>query len=1144
MLFRIPIYVAGAKPQGGGTTVHTARPLFVDGPTERGENLNRLLARLARKVGDELTRLGRADRHEELAAWSFCPELSQERADLTFLLRRRTARCRYLLVAFRQFDRRVAFTPSLPDVWFDVGRGETVAGRATEVLTRYWRDQEKEDGPEVRPESTSLEGTAWVTTLELDVRPPAKAAREEKPVFAFLGETGRTDGAAELRRVGRCLDWLYPDELDRVSLREPEVAELTRLLRSDDRRPVLLLGPRGVGKTALVHETVFRRVARRKSAYRDRRNCWLLAPQRLISGMSYVGQWENRLLAILREAKRRDHLLYFDELLGLFQAGVSACSSLNVAAVMKPYLERREVRVLGEITPEAYRVLREQDRGFADLFHLLPVREPTEEETWRILIGVQRQQEGRQRCRFDLEALPTVLDLQRRYARAEAFPGKAARFLRQLAVKHRGVGRPREGAADEKADPTAVTRAAVLAEFQAQSGLALPFLDTRVKLERRQVLEELRRHVIGQEAALEAVADVLAVAKARLNDPGRPLATLLFLGPTGVGKTECAKAVARYLFSDPERLLRFDLNEFNNPGAAAKLVGTFSQPEGLLTAAVRRQPFAVVLLDEVEKADPGVFDLLLQVLGEGRLTDALGRTADFTNAIVILTSNLGVREAEGRLGFRADEAGFAAEEERDARRHAEDTAVFVQAAERFFRPEFFNRLDRILPFRRLTRPQVRRIADRLVRDLFAREGFRQRKCVLDVDPAVLDRVVAAGYDAALGARALKRAVERQLTRPISGRLAALPTDAFTAVRVFPRGGGLAVQVQALAQVPAEPAAAAAGEAEAVLAGVEAALARIEAGTAALRPAGAVTLGRVRPEEYRYYALRDQVEQVRRTARRLREEAEDRRGPNVTPAVRTSGREPSLKGAIRRNRKWDCAINTHDLLGELAAAQDINDYLREAFRSAPSDGEYDSALTELRQRVALLDLMARAAAGGGPDRVLVLVRPVAAASGEQAGWLAERLCGLFDESLGLETEALPGPGAEAYLLVRGGHAEPLVRREVGTHLFAPAHANLALVQVMAWPLEPGDNPTTVAARRRDEWQRWLADLGEGRAAPEDDPWRLGPVVRVYPAGGALDLRTGQTADGPVTAEKLRRFTLAGLPVPPELRLAADQTSAGI
>ena len=553
-----------------------------------------------------------------------------------------------------------------------------------------------------------------------------------------------------MQRVGRCLDWLYPDELDRALLRDTEVDELFRLLAAPDRRPVLIVGPRQCGKTTLLHEVVFRRVADRKSPFVNRDCTWLLSPQRLISGMSYVGQWENRLLGILKHAKKR-HYVLTDDLVGLFVRNLGELDTAPPSA--KPFLERR-VRVVGEITPEGLRVLQERDRSFADLFHVLPVRELPDAETLRVLIGVQRRLEGKFRCGFDVDALPAVIDLQRRYERTGAFPGKAARMLTRLAVKadaDRAAGEKTDEPRDPSTPAVTVTRDGVLTEFQAQSGLSVQFLDRRARLNREDILSAIQTQVIGQDEAVEAAGDVIAVAKARLNDPDRPLAAFLFLGPTGVGKTETAKAVARYLFGDADRLVRFDMNEYVNPGSAARLVGTFDQPEGLLTTAIRRQPFAVVLLDEIEKADPEVFDLLLQVLGEGRLTDALGRTADFTNGIIILTSNLGVRESEAQVGFR--EGGSAA------------AASYVRAAERFFRPEFFNRLDRVLPFRRLSRDHTRKIADRLVTDVLNREGFRQRKCVLNVTPAAVERVIDAGYDPFLGARAMKRAVERQLTQP-------------------------------------------------------------------------------------------------------------------------------------------------------------------------------------------------------------------------------------------------------------------------------------------------------------------------------------------------------------------------------------------
>ena len=583
----------------------------------------------------------------------------------------------------------------------------------------------------------SLKGTAWVTPLDVEVSPAQVLAAAAELAVCLAGRAPAVDGAAELVRVGRCLDQLYPDDLDRVLLRDREVDELTRLLRGSERRPVLLLGPPLVGKTALLHEYVHRTMAARKEPYRDHNNVWLLSPQRLISGMSFVGQWENRLLAILKTAKKHDHILYFDDVLGLYHAGKTQ--------QLRP--ERRPRSEALHRAPRSAPAGRDDAGGAPRAARARPrLRRPVS--------GAARARADRrgdaahphrrvpatggpaQGARFDIDVLPTVLDLHRRYVRHLSFPGKAAVFLRRLAVKHR------DGA---------VTRNTTLEEFHEQSGLTLSLLDGNRKLLREEVLSSLRKHVIGQQAALETAADVVGVAKARLNDPGRPLASLLFLGPTGVGKTQCAKAIARYLFGDEDKLLRFDMNEYLGPGSAARLAGTFDQPEGLLTAAVRRQPFAVVLLDEIEKANPEVFDLLLQVLGEGRLTDALGRTVDFSNTLIVLTSNLGVREAQQTLGFRGD--GHKAE-------------AYTQAAQKFFRPEFFNRLDRIVPFDPLGRTEVGQIAKHLIHEVLEREGLVRRKCALRLEESALERIIDQGFDPVMGRGA--EAGDRATTDPARG----------------------------------------------------------------------------------------------------------------------------------------------------------------------------------------------------------------------------------------------------------------------------------------------------------------------------------------------------------------------------------------
>ena len=282
-------------------------------------------------------------------------------------------------------------------------------------------------------------------------------------------------------------------------------------------------------------------------------------------------------------------------------------------------------------------MLREKDRRLADLFHILPVQELSGDDNLRVLIGTQRQLEARHRCRFAIESLPIVIDLQRRYARDTAFPGKGAAFLRRLAVKVENSEEP-------------ISRDRVITAFHEQTGLPRSLLDQRETLAVDDVRRALRERFVGQPDAVQAAVEIIGLAKSRLNDPDRPIASLLLLGPTGVEKTQFAKSVAAYLFGADDRLLRFDMNEYVSPNAVPQLVGTFGQPEGLLTSAVRRQPFAVVLFDEIEKAHPEVFDVLMNVFDEGRLTDRFGRATIFRSAVIVLTSNLGATSS-GSVGF-------------------------------------------------------------------------------------------------------------------------------------------------------------------------------------------------------------------------------------------------------------------------------------------------------------------------------------------------------------------------------------------------------------------------------------------------------------------------------------------------------------
>jgi ATP-dependent Clp protease ATP-binding subunit ClpA len=1113
MKITIPIYIEQQPQPEQSSFFYLVRPLFFAEPVGRDEELQRAVSRFAKAMRRTLNEAGNKMWHSDLAGYSFAPELDDHFLSFNLDLKTRRVACKFLFVTFHSLNRRIAFSPNLPDLWFELERGETIEARAAEVLTQHFRGKGKrKDQYLPRPEDFSVAGKAWASIVELEFNPPLAAKTPREEWRAQLGGAEVLDGEAELQQVGRCLDWLYPDELNRAIARDREVEALTRWLKADDRRPVLLVGPRMVGKTALVEEYVFRAVAKRKSQFKNKNNVWLIAPQRLISGMSYVGQWENRLIAILKEAKERDHILYFDDLIGLFKAGLSRDSSLTVAAVMKPYLERRDVRVLGEITSEAWRVLREQDRGLADLFHVLPVPEPGENETVEMLLGLVRQLEAQHRCIFELDALPAVIDLQRRYVRDAAFPGKAAAFLRQMAIKHRGAK---------------IGRQQVIEEFQAKSGLAWWMLLDSNKLRRDDVIEALQHSVIGQNAATAACADAICIAEAKLNDTDRPIASFLFLGPTGVGKTQCAKALAGLLFGSEERLVRFDMNEFNSPDAASRLVGTFDQPEGLLTSAVRRQPFSIILLDEIEKAHRDVFNLLLQVMGEGRLTDAWGRTADFTNAILILTSNLGVKEASADLGFQSQRAN--------------QTSIYVQAAEKFFSPEFFNRLDRIVPFARLDRKLIERIAHGLIHQIFTREGLVRRKTVLRIDDRALERVIDAGFHPQLGARALKRAIEKQLTQPLAARLSTLPGGAPAVVDILPGRARLQVKIQELIEAEPQAGSAIADRLDDPLSTLESIgefINRFEAEIAAMRPAGAISIDAVEPQHYRYFTLTERLRRLRHSCDWLRRQHES--------SARTSSRLGAGNPRVPRKREHRALMSRDNaprqMLKQLFAAEDIHAYLRElAVQTRPEDHSLRRQLAESVRETALLEMLAQDEEG--EQQALILLRSHAPVYSSYRSRLKRAYQELFSAQFGLEVKLLTADRkafarTDDWLLVSGRHAAQLARAEQGTHLCFDGHEQMAPVQVIVFPLDAARPRVAIAAQLKAR-KRWIERLALDEAGVNDDPHPLAAVIRVYSEAEGqtrttVDLRSGLTAPRFPTMEDFRAFLASSLALPAELQ----------
>ena len=1073
MIFPIPVYVEEEE-------TFAIQPLFGDGPRVERASLERATAAFVGALRKQLAHLGDLGRHEELAARTFGPELREEWFRGRMDLRRVSGEVRFLVASFSGLDRRLAVIPALGGLCFEVARGETVLARAEEVVLATLRKQERDEELVALPAALRKERKlrAHVDTLEVEFTPPRKhKPRKDGTLEALLlGGAGVRSGAEELERVGRCLDSLGADGLGGALLRDAQVEEVERLLAEAEpasRRPVLLLGEPKAGKTAVLEEVVRRTARARQGRHASRRLTWLVSPQRLISGMSFVGQWEERLLAILKEARRKEHVLYVDDPVGLYHAGKSASSDLTVGQVLRPFVERGEVRLVVEATPAALRVLRELDRAFVDLMHVVRVEPTDHDATLRILLHVMRAQEARAGVRFAPDAIPTVLDTVRRLSGHAAMPGRAVEVIRALAARRR---------------KEEVGREQVLAYFQETSGMSLHMLDPRRRFDQAALEEDLRSQVVGQPEALRLAADCVARTRARLEDPERPLGVFLFLGPTGVGKTESAKALARCMYGSVDRLVRLDMNQFVDAGAPARLVGAAHAPEGLLTGAVRRQPFSVLLLDEIEKAHPAVFDLLLQVLGEGRLSDARGRTADFTRTVIVMTSNLGVRAAGRAPGLVRDPGGA--------------PRVFTREAEEFFRPEFFNRIDHVVPFAALGRDEITAVAGRLVREVLGREGLARRRTLLEVHPEALATAIEHGYDPLLGARALKRSLERNLAQPAAERLAVLAPGAPTLLRVDPGPGGIEVHVEALEDAPAAELAVDRLDLrhpEALAAGLRAAATRLEGLLGALFPEEFSTGGALDPRAVEAGQLKEELGSLRGPLEAMERRAgrPPGRPARVAPRAPRGGPAGATRFGARR-------LVVQDMLGAL----DGRAFLEELVARAPPPGsEPEQRARYLARELALLEVRVTELAAGARAPVHVRLRGYGD-GGEACDAQAQGLRELF-LSLGFwVSEVTARAGGERALRVEGAGARALAALEVGAHLHVDAAGRFRVVGVRL--------------------------AGPDEAA---GPGTLGPVLRLHEArGSVVDLRTRRVHRGGRLPVELHRQLLAELlPAPAELPL---------
>ncbi len=604
-------------------------------------------------------------------------------------------------------------------------------------------------------------------------------------------------------------------KLDPVIGRAVEIERIMQILARRTKNNPLLIGDPGVGKTAIA-EGLAEMVAQDQvpDLLRGKRIISLDVPA-LVAGSKYRGEFEERLKRVVKEVKEAgDVILFIDEMHTLVGAG-SAEGSIDAAAILKPSLSRGEIQVIGATTLDEYRKYLEKDSALDRRFQPVIIGEPSEDEAVQILEGLRDRYEAHHHVHFTDEALKAAVELSDRYVQDRYLPDKAidvmdeagARMrIRNMTVptdvqdaneEIRKVGAEKEEAIrlqdfekaaqlrdqekklvkkrteleekwkeDNESAPASVTEKEIADIVSLSTGVPVADI-TEAEADKLMRMESvLHERVIGQNEAIDALSKAIRRSRAGLKDPKRPMGSFIFLGPSGVGKTELSKALAEFLFSSEDALISFDMSEYMEKHTVSRLIG--SPPGyvgydegGQLTKAVRQRPYSVILFDEIEKAHPDVFNILLQILEEGRLTDGQGRTVDFRNTVIIMTSNIGAREiaSTNQIGFTSSNEGL------DDNQIHERVMTEVK---KVFRPEFLNRVDDIIVFKSLTKDEIVKIVDLMIADL--RDRLIAQGMTVNISDAAKRFIADEGTDVAYGARPLRRAIQRLVEDPISEQI--------------------------------------------------------------------------------------------------------------------------------------------------------------------------------------------------------------------------------------------------------------------------------------------------------------------------------------------------------------------------------------
>ena len=669
------------------------------------------------------------------------------------------------------------------------------------------------------------EGLAAQVLQALDVHPDAL----RKQVMALLGGTGTMDaniaGGAKstsaknrdmLNEFGRNLNELVEQgKIDPVIGRDTEIERVIQVLCRRTKNNPALLGEPGVGKTAIAEGLAQRIVNGNVPELLRNKEVFTLDIGSMVAGARYRGDFEERLKKVMDEVKKDSNIILFiDEMHTLIGAG-SAEGSLDAANILKPELARGDIQCIGATTLDEYRKHIEKDAALERRFQPITVNEPSEEDAIAILKGIRDKYEAHHSVEISDEAIEAAVKLSDRYISDRFLPDKAIDLIDEAASRVRlqtYTAPPDIKALEEELERLSKEKEAAVISQEYEKAAMYRDQEKETQAELNRLTEEwkngatakakvvtgediaqivskwtgvpvtklqaedterllhmeeiLHQRVVGQDEAVKAVSRAVRRAQSGLKSPKRPIGSFLFLGPTGVGKTELARALAEVLFDDEDAVIRVDMSEYMEKHSVARMVGAppgyvGHDEGGQLTEAVRRKPYSIVLLDEIEKAHPDVFNILLQVLDDGRLTDSQGRTVDFKNTVIIMTSNIGASHIKNStVGF-----GTAGNGEENKAEYDKMKARVMEALKAAFRPEFLNRVDETIVFHALEKEHIMQIVDLMMKDLHKR--LAEQNITMEVTAEAKAKLVEDGYDPAYGARPLRRTIQRQVEDPLA-----------------------------------------------------------------------------------------------------------------------------------------------------------------------------------------------------------------------------------------------------------------------------------------------------------------------------------------------------------------------------------------